>query len=309
MTKRPNDPWLGLTEVHSPSCEKDSASLNNNNGHNGKSNAPAKRSDSDLGEITDITGMTKPKEVKSVTSQRTLPIVKNRLVISDKKRVAPVRGTSAGYSPEAIAEATSVNPNGSSSVNIDLDLPKDPLGFMPKLSLVYNSFGSAGNLGWGWALNGSSAIVRQGKTIYYDGTTSRVGTDDHSNTFYLDGIRLICTSSASSVCEYQSEKGSIKATAHFSGNTITSFDVKYPNGSKSFFKQKDKFGFYLTETVDALGHHIYYTYEETNAGPVLTKISYGNNRYVIALTYMDVPNASKAVSLYSRGVKKLMTSC
>lgn len=203
----------------------------------------------------------------------------------------------------AIHESNSVNPNGSSSVNVDIDIPQDPTGFTPKVSLSYNSMGAAGHLGWGWFLQGASFISKQGGNYYYDGYTSDIDID-RTNAFYLDGVRLILTYGTPMFHFYKTEKGNVLARAVFLRRAdAILFEVKYPNGNKSFFKKSDKFGFYLTEAQDAFGHSIYYEYIDTNAGPVLSSITYNKGRYKIEFEYESIP-ANYSIIQYTRGIKR-----
>lgn len=239
-----------------------------------------------------------------VSTTKQLPAEKNVLPIVDRTLVKPMTTNSLGstYAVGAIQESSSVNQNGSSSVNVNIDVPKDPLGFTPQVSLSYNSMGSASNLGWGWSLQAISFIARSGKNFYYDGSAAGVNVDDNQNTFTLDGVRLIHRSFKGATDTYKSEKGNAIAIATFSGNSITSFTVKYPNGNIAYFKKSDENGFYLTEAVDAFNHHIYYSYEDSNSGPVLSTISYNNQKCQIKFTYKQI--SSNYVFQYSRGVKK-----
>ncbi len=54
-----------------------------------------------------------------------------------------------------------------------------------------------------------------------------------------------------------------------------------------------------------MGHHIYYSYITMKAGLALSKISYNNNRYQIGFEYKNIPDLSKAVFLYSKGIKRV----
>ena len=82
--------------------------------------------------------------------------------------------------------------NGAASYVIPIELPAGTNGVVPTLSINYNSQGSRGNMGMGWALSGLSGISRGLKTLYYDNVVSPVNltSDDR---FLIDGMRLIAT--------------------------------------------------------------------------------------------------------------------
>ncbi len=64
-----------------------------------------------------------------------------------------------------------VNPDGSYSHAIPIDIPKGINGVQPNLSLVYNSNAGNGMLGVGWGLSGLPVITRMnyGRGINDDG--------------------------------------------------------------------------------------------------------------------------------------------
>ena len=98
------------------------------------------------------------------------------------------------YEVGAINESCQINPNGSSSVNVKIELPTNPYLFQPTLSLCYNSMSMASDLGWGWNIVGSSCITKTNKSIYFDGTTeSSCIRNDSLSAFSIDGTRLMKT--------------------------------------------------------------------------------------------------------------------
>ncbi|GAB4450518.1 MAG: hypothetical protein OHK0036_09340 [Bacteroidia bacterium] len=82
-----------------------------------------------------------------------------------------------------------VTETGAATYQVPIELPPGTAGVMPNLSVVYNSQGGDGLLGWGWQLSGLSAITRVNKTIYHDGEVAGV-TLTNNDAFALDGMRL-----------------------------------------------------------------------------------------------------------------------
>ena len=69
-------------------------------------------------------------------------------------------------------------------------------GFVPEVSLVYNSQGGEGDAGYGWNVAGISAITVRNKSVYYDGVAegARYWRDDQA--YALDGVPLVQNSVA-----------------------------------------------------------------------------------------------------------------
>ena len=124
------------------------------------------------------------------------------------------------------------SPSGARIYSVPIKSYKQDGAFCPDLCLKYNSQGGKGAYGKGWSIGGLHSIVRGNKTLYYDGKTDgmRMDADD---VFYLDGIRLIRTSTTA--YEYETEEGQIKAVAVVSGSVIKYFNVYFPNGYTAVF--------------------------------------------------------------------------
>ena len=56
---------------------------------------------------------------------------------------------------------------------------------------------------------------------------------DADDVFYLNGVRLIRTSTTA--YEYETEQGKIKAIATVDGNVVKYFNVYFPNGYTAVF--------------------------------------------------------------------------
>ncbi|GJI98214.1 hypothetical protein RugamoR57_49320 [Duganella caerulea] len=83
-----------------------------------------------------------------------------------------------------------VDPAGAATYSIAVVVPPGTAGMQPNLALNYNSGGSNGIAGLGWALSGTSSIHRCGKTIAQDGVNQAIsfGAGDR---LCLDGQRLV----------------------------------------------------------------------------------------------------------------------
>ena len=86
-----------------------------------------------------------------------------------------------------------VNPIGAATYTLPIDCPEGINNVQPKISLVYDSNGGNGYLGWGWSLSASSAITRTGSTLHHDGEISEIKLDSTDN-YILDGQRLFLIS-------------------------------------------------------------------------------------------------------------------
>lgn len=83
----------------------------------------------------------------------------------------------------------STSGTGAAVYSIDLNMPKAIGTMIPKISLVYNSQGGNGIVGWAWTLSGISSIERIGQTEYHDGNITAV--DFVNDRFVMDGQRLM----------------------------------------------------------------------------------------------------------------------
>jgi RHS repeat-associated protein len=206
------------------------------------------------------------------------------------------------YDVGAIGETSVINPNGSSSVNITIDLPENPYSFQPKLNLSYNSMNMIGDLGWGWNLSGTSCITKTNKNLYFDGVVESANmANDTTAAFALDGVRLIKLSASSKAINFETAKGRILVTAALSNNRISYFEVKYPNGNIGYFRVNSNSTYYLSEVLDPRGQYIHYFYKNTLQGLLLTDIYYAKDRYHIRFNYNKTENISDII--FKHGTK------
>jgi RHS repeat-associated protein len=86
--------------------------------------------------------------------------------------------------------ALSTTAAGQAAYSIPLAVPVGVAGLQPSISLQYNSGGSDGPAGIGWAVGGISSIARCPQTEGQDGTAAPFD-DSAADRFCLDGLRLV----------------------------------------------------------------------------------------------------------------------
>ena len=180
----------------------------------------------------------------SVLSQLYPPVVVRKLEnipvgavitgsVNSKQRLMPMEDFSApnidfvdrGKEVGEIPIHSGITPTGAKTYNIPISVYSGMKGLTPDLALTYNSQQGNSVLGVGWSVSGISMIVRGGKTLYYDGKTEGVKLDN-SDSFMLNGVRLIKISSANDHILYESEQGNIKVKGFFSGTTMKCSGVR-----------------------------------------------------------------------------------
>ena len=100
----------------------------------------------------------------------------------------------------------SVSPNGGANYSIPIQVPPGVAGLEPKFSLSYNSQSGNGIMGWGWDIDGISAITRCPRTRATDGVYGAV-SHNTEDRFCMDGQRLMVVAGAYGVAgsEYRTE--------------------------------------------------------------------------------------------------------
>jgi len=205
-----------------------------------------------------------------------------------------------------------VDAAGGATYNINIELPPGVNGLSPALSLVYSSHSGPGIAGYGWNISGLSSIKRGPQNFYNDGSARGVELDNNDR-FYLDGQRLINTSSyyGDPSAQYQTELDIFtRVTPHnagengpewFKAETSTGFIYEYGNSEES--KQKIN-GFnpimewYISKISDLFGNHIDFSYLRENNLVYPAEIVYGPNK--ITFYYKS---RFDTISSYFKGVK------
>lgn len=138
----------------------------------------------------------------------------------------------------ALGGTIDVSATGGATYSIPIEVPSGINGMQPDLSLVYNSQGGNGLVGWKWELAGLSSITRTGRTLYHDGVMGGVTLSDNSDRFLLDGQRLIKVHDYADSIEYKTEQdGMARIRAYWennssgSGRHIKNFKVWQPDGT------------------------------------------------------------------------------
>ncbi len=122
-----------------------------------------------------------------------------------------------------------VDPAGSATYNIPLQLPPGTAGVAPQLSFSYSSQAGVGHMGKGWALTGLSAITRCGQTVAQDGNQGGVNFDANDR-YCLDGQRLVVVNGkahGADGAEYRTERESFSRIISYgsAGSGPASFKV------------------------------------------------------------------------------------
>ena len=179
-----------------------------------------------------------------------------------------------------------VSPTGAKTYTVPIKSYKFDGAFCPDISLIYNSQGGGSACGKGWSIGGLQSITRGNKSIYYDNQTDGIKMNAN-DVFYLNGVRLIRTSSSN--YEYQSEQGHIKAVATVDGSIVKYFNVFYPNGYKAVFGMTytttNKLEYPITTLTDTRGRNIYYYYISYYNTYNISYIDYDGNHARISFTY------------------------
>ena len=187
----------------------------------------------------------------------------------------------------ALGGTIDVSATGGAFYTIPIEVPVGINGMQPELSLVYNSQGGNGLVGWKWDLAGLSSITRTGRTLYHDGVKDGVTLNDTTDRFLLDGQRLIQVHDYGDSIEYRTEQdGMVRIRAYVNeytysifGQTFTipyivKFKVWNPDGTiKEYGFTSDSRinpqtgGFHamcwlLNKVIDRNGNAIVYNYTE-----------------------------------------------
>ena len=184
------------------------------------------------------------------------------------------------------ASAYQVTSTGAFTYSIPLNMPEGIDGFVPSLSVEYNSQVACGLLGAGFSLAGLSQITREGAKYYYDGASGSA-KDDAMYRFSLDGQRLELVGGSSygadgSRYDFAEAPGFMEITCHQSG--LPAFTVQSKDGVTCYYGGdenalvKDKsglvFAYLLREVRNASGLSIAYRYSLKPGRAYLKSIEY-----------------------------------
>lgn len=126
-------------------------------------------------------------------------------IISGMASAALAQTQVAGFTPGSFR----VSETGAAEYRIPLTVPPGVSGVVPSLSLSYNSQGSNGLLGIGWAMGGLSVVHRCGRSIVQDGSNAGLAWTS-ADRYCMDGQRLVAVNGSygANDTEYRTERES-----------------------------------------------------------------------------------------------------
>lgn len=128
--------------------------------------------------------------------------------------------------------AFSVSSMGAATYSIPIEMPPAIGGYVPQISLVYNSQSGYGIAGYGWNIGGLSSIARCPQSRLYEGAEAKLTLNyDNSDQFCLNGQRLIKMSGTAG-----------QSGASYASNINDYSRVKYIKGQAEYFLWQKKSG-------------------------------------------------------------------
>ena len=195
------------------------------------------------------------------------------------------------FIPGVIPFSSGVTPTGARTYDIPIEVYPGINGFQPKLSISYNSQRPNSIMGPGWYISGIPNITRSGKNMYFDNTTAGIAMD-LSDSFILDGVRLIKIGTYTDHIQYRSEIGNIFVKGYYSGKVMEHFEVFYPDGNKGVFgisgNKENRAEYPIRTLSDLHGNTIEYTYNTTGFERI-RKITY-NTSAEVEFVYTSRPS-------------------
>jgi RHS repeat-associated protein len=206
------------------------------------------------------------------------------------------RALNTSYLVGATSGSFNVNPMGGASYSLPIVVPPGVNGLGPELSISYSSSGGSGIAGFGWHFGGISSISRGPQTIYNDGEVSGVNLDINDR-FYLDGQRLVNTSSTygASDAQYQTENDIFtritpegtdsNGPGWFKAETKSGLTYEYGNitASKQVISGHSQvLNWFVSKISDLFGNHIDFSYIQDHHSVYPSVITYGPNTITFA---------------------------
>lgn len=216
--------------------------------------------------------------------------------------VAPDKGKSVGEIPVS----SGLSPMGAKTYDIPIKAYPGINGMTPRLSIHYDSHAGASEFGYGWSLSGLSKITRGHQTIHYDGKTESISLGN-SDSFYLDGMRLIKIGTETGCILFETESGNIKAKGYVSGDVMKYFEVFYPDGKKGIFglvsNSISRLDYPMSKISDLHGNAIEYRYMDSDNRSYIIGVMY-NGSAMINFSYEDSPTPITAFIAGKQIVRK-----
>lgn len=189
-----------------------------------------------------------------------------------------------------------VNESGAATYTIPIMLADGTAGVVPDVSLYYSSQSDNGIAGWGWSVNGLSAISRCRQTPFQDKNSTAISwsSDDR---FCLNGSRLLVVGGAYGApnSTYRTEVDShvlVTAKGGIAGHPDY-FELKAKDGSTTLYgsigelgnadqaafvngkKQAERvLNWNISEFQDSVGNKIVYSYMDDETGYLIETIEY-----------------------------------
>ena len=197
------------------------------------------------------------------------------------------RSSSNDYYDRSVGEIPlndGVSSSGARTYNIPVPTAAG-FKFVPEVTLSYSSQASEGWVGYGWDIQGVSAITLINKNKYYHEVAKGASVFDSDPVFSLDGVPLVRNIQPETMNDFPliTASGNILASPVINMyGFVSAFNVAYPNGSRAVFGFGQSIGYNMpsypiTQITDIEGNKITYSYyvDQTNANNRLTAIRYG----------------------------------
>jgi RHS repeat-associated protein len=203
-----------------------------------------------------------------------------------------------------VAASPGTTPSGGVTYAIPIYSPPGTNGIQSSISVVYNSQGSSGVVGFGWSISGLSVISRTGKNLYHNNVVSPVEYS-WNDAFFLDGVRLnpIQGNNGDDGTIYATEAESFSKTISWRGNGSLAnpdwFEVTSKDGTiMQFGSTTDSriFGengysvmmWRLNRIVDINGNYIDFKYTFIGRDSRIEEINYTGNINTGLLPYNKI---------------------
>lgn len=210
------------------------------------------------------------------------------------RRGAPRKSASpdlSGYAVGEIPMREGMTPSGARTYLIPITTASW-LKLTPSVAIGYNSQAGEGWAGYGWDIQGIPSITLMSKNMYYHSTAEGADVNDKDAVFALDGVPLVRNTQSTTMSAFPlvTARGNILAAPGYnSQGYVTSFTVKYPDGTTADFGDGadaayNRLSYPVKEMRDLEGNRITFAYSSGIHGGIdqLTAIRYG---YTSADTY------------------------
>lgn len=194
-----------------------------------------------------------------------------------------------------------VSASGASSYTIPIKLPPGTNGFIPQISVSYNSQGSNGVLGMGWNILGVSTLSVTNRTLYYDNKTApvelNIANNPTGNPYILDGVRLIPYNTNLYHLETQtfttikSQNPTIYGAEYFTSYSKDGSIAEFGNSIDSKLMSED--GLYpiiwgINKLSDRNGNYIEFKYKKDKRNFLIDEINYTGRTSSSLLPYNKI---------------------